>query len=117
MPQRFIHIADVPENDRGSFSYQRIIGEKDNDYNMLEIAVYGRHPKRRVLQGVRNYYVVSGSGSFTVAGEQQDVEEGATIIIHSGEVYEYSAYTGGMKLLETNVNIDISKGPLHEDLE
>jgi mannose-6-phosphate isomerase-like protein (cupin superfamily) len=84
----------------------------DVPFNFLRIDVDGRHATRKVLAGIRNYYVVSGSGCFTVETEACEVIAGDLITIQPGEVYSYQ---GKMELVEFNV--DTGYGIAHEDLE
>ena len=111
--KRLIQCCMVPSTDRGDYSYQRYVQNNSNvPFNFLRIEVGGRHDTRRVLAGIRNYYVASGSGCFTIENEGYEVMAGALITILPGQTYSYQ---GKMGLLEFNV--DTGDGIAHEDLE
>jgi hypothetical protein len=80
-------------------------------YNCIQIEVLGAHPARRIVHGIRNYYVMSGAGQFVVADEEFAVATGSLVVIHPGEVY---SYTGVMELLEFNIPTDDQIA--HEDV-
>ena len=110
-----IKVSDVPINERNGFSYRRIVSEKDGNHNILMIDVTTTHPLRRVLQGLRYYFVLAGSGTFVIDGEKFEVADQEIMTIQAGQEYRYEASPGGMSMLELNVNLQ--PGPLHEDLE
>ena len=110
--KRLVKCGTVPSNPRGGYSYQRYVQHSSSvPFNFLRITVDGRHDTRRVLAGIRNYYVASGSGCFTVEGEDYEVIAGDLITIQPGETYSYQ---GKMELLE--FNIDTGDGIAHEDV-
>lgn len=110
---RLIQGDTVPSNDRGGYSYQRYVQHStDVPFNFLRIEVDGRHKTRKVIAGIRNYYVASGSGCFTIEGEGYEVIAGDLITIQSDELYSYQ---GKMELLE--FNIDTGDGIDHKDVE
>lgn len=76
--------------------------------------VNGRHATRRVLAGIRHYYVVGGNGAFLINGEPYAVALGDLIIIWPGEQYAYESDAGVMVLIE--FNIDTGDGIAHEDI-
>jgi quercetin dioxygenase-like cupin family protein len=71
-------------------------------FNILGIDVHGSHPRKRMLgDTTRTYYVIDGSGSFTLGDTTSEVIAGDLFIIPPDEEYEYS---GEMRLLELNVS-------------
>lgn len=108
-----IYTDQVPVNARTGYTYQRLISHNEGDpYNALLVKVSGRHSKRRVVHGIRNYFVISGTGTFTIDGEELIIKEGDLLVIHPDESYSYEGF---MWLFEFNIAID---GKIeHEDLE
>ncbi len=111
MTARTITLADVPQNQRQGYDYRRLVSQDTDRYNVLHIVVYDTHAPRRVLHGIRNYYVLAGIGTFTVENCQYAVAAGTLLVINPGEVYSYA---GEMELLEFNIPTD---GKIeHEDI-
>ncbi len=110
----FIDPASKPEQQRDGFSYVRLIDHiaLGTNFNTLLVSCITEHPPRRVLQGIRMYFVVRGHGEFIIGDISYPVAEDQQVLIRAGETYQYS---GEMTLLECNVNI--GPGELHEDLE
>lgn len=110
---KIIKAKEVPENDRGGYQYQRYVAHDTSvPFNFLRIDVQGEHGARRVVKGLRNYYVVAGGGTFSIDGQQFEVAAKDLVVIETGEVYSYQ---GSMELIEFNVadeNGDIE----HEDV-
>ena len=112
MKKHIIKVNETIPNEREGYVYRRLISQDEQPYNFLHIAVDGTHKARRVVHGIKNYFVLRGQGSFTVEGEELSVEEGTLIVINPGEVY---SYTGTMDLIEFNIQTD---GQIaHEDIE
>ena len=110
---RVIHGGDVPSNEREGYSYQRFVkNDQDTPFDFLRVVVYGRHKTRKVLAGIRNYYVVTGEGNFVVNDEIIPVKVRSLVRIMPGENYSYE---GSMELIE--FNIDTGQGIGHEDVE
>ncbi len=102
---------DIPVNQRDGYVYRRLISQEVAPYNVLHIVVDGPHKARRVIAGIRNYYVIAGQGSFTVESNEYNVAPETLIVINPGEVY---SYTGQMELLE--FNIPTNGEIVHEDV-
>ena len=104
---------ELDPNLRGGYQYRRYVDHRDGaaPFNVLQIDVDGEHGARRVLAGIRNYFVVAGKGEFTVEEESILVRPGDLITIGPQEVYSYE---GKMELLE--FNIDTGDGINHEDI-
>ena len=111
--KQIIRASDLEKNPRDGYVYQRFV-KHDNKtpFNFLYIDVAGCHKTRRVLHGIRNYYVVSGSGVFVVEGEQFQVGKQTLITIQPGEEYSYE---GEMELIEFNIATE--GGIEHKDIE
>jgi len=92
--------------DAGGFSGQIYVGNEENvGFNALLVTVNGRHPKKKMIDTVRNYYVIEGEGTFVLDGTPHQVKSGDLFIVGAGHEYEYS---GKMKLFEFNVSPDNS---------
>ncbi|MFM2423749.1 MAG: hypothetical protein RLZZ70_136 [Candidatus Parcubacteria bacterium] len=100
MIKRVVRVSETDGQERDGYVYRRLVSQDTNPYNCLYIKVHGAHKPRRVLFGIRNYYVVSGSGIFVVQDEEIQVEKGFLVVIKPAEVY---SYTGVMELLEFNI--------------
>ncbi len=109
---RITKAKDIPVTDRGAYAYSKlIVNDEATPFNAIKITVTGTHPTRRIVHGIRNYYVVEGSGTFVVEKDEYKVEEGTIVTIHPGECYSYN---GTMKLFEFNIP---TEGKVeHEDI-
>ncbi len=112
MQNRIIYNVDILANQRDGYVYRRLISQDVAPYNVLHIIVDGTHTARRVIAGIRNYYVIAGQGSFMVEGVEYNVTAGTLIVINPGEIY---SYTGQMELLEFNIPTDGNIA--HEDVQ
>jgi mannose-6-phosphate isomerase-like protein (cupin superfamily) len=71
-------------------------------FNVLSVDVHGSHPRKRMLgDTTRTYYVIEGTGSFTLGDATTEVQAGDLFIIPPEGEYEYN---GQMRLLEVNVS-------------
>jgi quercetin dioxygenase-like cupin family protein len=71
-------------------------------FNVLSVDVHGSHPRKRMLgDTTRTYYVIDGTGSFTLGDNTTEVQAGDLFIIPPDGEYEYN---GQMRLLEVNVS-------------
>jgi hypothetical protein len=68
MTKRVLKVIGTTPHEREGYVYRRLVSEVEAPYNFLHIVVRGTHKARRVLFGIRNYYVLSGQGSFMVEG-------------------------------------------------
>jgi mannose-6-phosphate isomerase-like protein (cupin superfamily) len=101
-----ISLEDTKNFNAGGFSGQVYIPDGSNvGYNTLLITVKGRHPKKRMIDTTRNYYVVEGHGTFILDGVSHEVKAGDLYIVAAGHDYEYQ---GEMKLFEFNISPDNS---------
>lgn len=71
-------------------------------FNVLSVDVHGSHSRKRMLgDTTRTYYVIDGTGSFTLGETTTAVQAGDLFIIPPDGEYEYN---GQMRLLEVNVS-------------
>lgn len=70
-------------------------------FNALLIDVHGRHPRKRMIDTTRTYFVVDGSGTFDLNGQVTEVKKGDFVVIPAGSEYEYQ---GQMQLFEVNIS-------------
>jgi len=76
--------------------------EANEGFTVLGIDVHGSHPRKRMLgDTTRTYYVIKGTGSFTIGEDTHEVTEGDLFIIPPGGEYNYD---GQMQLLEVNIS-------------
>ena len=101
-PTGKITLSETHAFDKGGFSGQVFVQNDDNaGFNALLVTVNGRHPKKRMIDTVRNYYVIEGQGTFILDEVEHEAKAGDLFIVGPGHVYEYS---GSMKLFEFNVS-------------
>lgn len=97
-----IRLKDTDRLDRDDFYGQVYIpSEAKKGFNALLVTVDGRHLKKRIVDATRLYYVVKGSGTFTIDDGEQKVAENDLAVIQSGQTY---GYQGNMTLLEVNIS-------------
>ena len=76
--------------------------DTNQGFNVLAIDVHGGHPRKRMLgDTTRTYYVIEGSGSFTVGDDIHNVAQGDLFVIPPDGEYSYD---GQMRLLEVNIS-------------
>lgn len=110
--RRITRSVDTDITPKGDYDYKRLVSpDERTPFNALWITVNGTHSLRRVIAGIRNYYVIRGTGSFSIDYEVYKVTEGDLITIYPDECYSYE---GKMELFE--FNIDIGDGIGHEDV-
>lgn len=101
-----ITLDETQAFDAGGFSGQVYVKNEENvGFNALLVTVNGRHPKKKMVDTVRNYYVIEGKGTFILDGTSHQVKPGDLFIVGAGHEYEYS---GSMRLFEFNVSPDNS---------
>lgn len=103
---RKISKEDTEQFEREGFSGSIYVNSNENaGYNALLIDVDGKHPRKRMIDTTRVYFVINGNGQFSIGDEVSEVQEGDAYIIPPG--HEYS-YEGKMQLFEFNVSPDNS---------
>ena len=65
------------------------------------VTVNGRHPKKKMIDATRTYFVIEGVGTFTLDDTSHQVKQGDLYVVGPGHTY---AYEGTMKLFEFNVS-------------
>ncbi len=101
-----ITLDETDKFDASGFSGQVYISNDENaGFNALLVTVNGRHPKKRMIDTTRNYYVIEGEGVFTLDGAPHKVAKGDLFVVSAGHEYEYE---GIMKLFEFNISPDSS---------
>jgi mannose-6-phosphate isomerase-like protein (cupin superfamily) len=79
--------------------------ESKEGFNALVVDVHGKHPRKRMVDTTRVYFVIEGTGHFTLGNETTQVNEGDLFVIPPLGEYEYE---GQMRLFEFNVSPDNS---------
>jgi mannose-6-phosphate isomerase-like protein (cupin superfamily) len=101
-----ISLKDTNFFDAGGFSGQEYITpDMKVGFNALLVTVKDRHPRKRMVDTTRCYFVVEGTGTFTLDDQVHEVVPGDLFVISPGHEYEYK---GAMKLFEFNVSSDNS---------
>jgi mannose-6-phosphate isomerase-like protein (cupin superfamily) len=99
---RKIPLENTTSFDRGEFSGKVYISPEDNlGFSALVVEVDGHHPRKRMIEGKRMYWVVDGTGTFTLNDKTEEVKKGDLYIVPEGHEYEYQ---GKMTLFEFNVS-------------
>lgn len=101
-----MRIAETEHFDREGFSGDVYVpGDARKGFNALRVEVRGKHPRKRMIDTTRVYFVVDGGGTFTINEESSKVEKHDLYIVEPGSEYEYS---GNMTLFEFNISPDNS---------
>ena len=88
-------------HDKGAFKAHFYVGKKDRpDFNALLVDCVTDHYKTKLNGAARVYFVIEGSGTFTINEKTESAERYDLFIIVDGDTY---AYEGSMKLFEFNV--------------
>jgi gentisate 1,2-dioxygenase len=104
-----ISTNDTVRFDQEGFSGNTYVkSEEQVGFNALLVTVHGSHPRKQILSGnTRCYFVIKGSGMFTLDDTQHQVTEGDFFLIDQGGEYEYM---GDMSLFEFNISPENSFG-------
>lgn len=111
MPEQDIRAKKISLEDATDFEREGFTGhvlvpsEAGAGFNALLIEVHGRHPRKRMIDTTRTYFVVEGTGRFTLGDETSEVQKGDLFVIPPGSEYEYE---GNMQLFEVNISPDNS---------
>ncbi|HEV7453976.1 MAG TPA: hypothetical protein VGO07_01830 [Candidatus Saccharimonadales bacterium] len=101
-----ISLSDAEDFSRPGFDgHVYVPSEAGAGFNTLLVDVHGRHPLKRMVDTTRTYFVVAGSGTFTLDGAASAVAVGDLFVVAPGSTY---AYEGQMQLLEVNISPDNS---------
>jgi mannose-6-phosphate isomerase-like protein (cupin superfamily) len=101
-PKR-IQLSEATDFEREGFDgHVYVPSEAGIGFNVLSVDVHGSHPRKRMLgDTTRTYYVIDGTGSFTLGDTTTEVQAGDLFVIPPEGEYEYN---GQMRLLEVNVS-------------
>ena len=101
-PKR-IQLSEATDFKREGFDgHVYVPSEAGVGFNVLGVDVHGSHPRKRMLgDTTRTYYVIDGTGLFTLGDTTTAVQTGDLFIIPPEGEY---AYNGQMRLLEVNVS-------------
>lgn len=101
---RKISFSEAEEFSREGFDgYTYIDYAEGLGFNVVLVNVHGKHPRKRMIGTTRTYFVIEGSGTFTLGKDDYPAGEGDLFIIPPGSEY---AYEGEMKLYEVNISPD-----------
>src|SRR3569623_1824845 len=75
--------------------------EARKGFSALRVVVHGKHPRKRMIDTTRVYFVVRGTGAFTLNGTSTEARAGDLDVVEPGSEYEYE---GDMELFEMNVS-------------
>ncbi len=98
-----IRLSDTDGFQREGFDgHVYVPSDAGTGFNVLSVDVHGSHPRKRMMgDTTRTYYVIDGTGSFTLGDDTSEVSSGDLFVIPPDGEYEYS---GQMRLLEVNVS-------------
>lgn len=112
--RKVLNAGIIKHSQTGYFEREGFAGnvyiDKDQTegFTVLKIAVHGKHPRKRILEGnTRSYYVIDGNGHFTIDSDTYEIERGDLCVIPANSEYEYE---GDMTLFEFNVSPENSFG-------
>jgi len=98
-----VTVADTIPFERPGFQgFPQVELEDGLGFSALTIWVDGSHPRKRMLEGTRTYYVASPQprGTFILGDEVHEVHEGDLFVVPEGGEYSYE---GDMALFEVNI--------------
>ena len=98
-----VKVEDITPFERSGFQgFPQVTLEQGLGFSALTIWVDGSHPRKRMLEGTRTYYVASPlpRGTFTLDDEVHEVQEGDLFVVPEGGEYSYQ---GDMTLFEVNI--------------
>lgn len=88
--------------DKEGFSGDFYVSKEDaRGFNALRVSVHGHHPRKRMIDTTRVYFVIDGEGTFTINDEVHNVKKNDLYVIEPGNEYEYQ---GTMNLFEFNIS-------------
>jgi quercetin dioxygenase-like cupin family protein len=92
----------IPFERPGFEGFPQVTFEDGFGFSAITIWVDGSHPRKRMLEGTRTYYVAGAlpKGTFTLGDEVHEVQEGDLFVIPEGSEYSYQ---GDMTLFEVNI--------------
>ena len=98
-----ITLKDTEHFERDWFSGDIYIWKnQEKGFTALRITVNWKHPRKEMKwDTTRTYFVISGSGTFTIDWQSKEVADGDFIIIQPWHRYEYQ---GKMILFENNIS-------------
>ena len=92
--------------DKEGFSGDFYVTKDDKKgFNALRVAVHGKHPRKKMIDTTRVYFVIDGEGTFTIDNTTHQIKKNDLYVIEPGSEYEYE---GTMNLFEFNVSPDNS---------
>lgn len=96
-----ISLKDTKFFDRNTFTGQRYVETKEGrGFNAILVTSIVGHEKVRLTGATRMYFIIEGTGTFTINGVEQSAEPNDFFLIESDDVYEYK---GAMKMFHFNV--------------
>jgi mannose-6-phosphate isomerase-like protein (cupin superfamily) len=100
---RRIQLSETTGFQREGFDgHVYIPSEAGVGFNVLSVDVHRSHPRKRMLgDTTRTYYVIDGTGTFTLGDKVNEVQAGDLFVIPPDGEYEYN---GQMRLLEVNIS-------------
>lgn len=96
-----IPLSQSKIHDKKDFIAKFYLEKADSpNFNALLVDCLTGHYKTTLKDATRMYFVVEGSGDFTIDGHKDSADLYDLFIVNSGQTYEYR---GKMKLIEVNV--------------
>ena len=88
--------------DQAGFSGDFYVSNEDKKgFNALRVSVHGKHPKKKMIDTTRVYFVIDGEGIFTLNETRYNAQKNDLFIVEPGNEYEYE---GTMNLFEFNIS-------------
>lgn len=96
-----IPITSARVSDHKNFIAKFYLEKEQNlGFNALLVECLVGHDQKKLIDATRLYFVIEGSGTFTIDGQVEQAELYDLFVIKSGQTYEYK---GLMKLIELNI--------------
>ncbi len=79
--------------------------------SVIYAEVTGEHGQRTIGEHPRMYYIIDGSGQYTVNGEAFEVQKGDLVVIPAFGTYNFHATSPMLKVLLNMELLDLSQLP------
>ena len=70
-------------------------------FNAMLITANGKHPRKKMIDTIRVYFIIEGEGIFSIDDKKYEIKSEELFVIEPGQEYEYDAKA---KMFEFNVS-------------
>ena len=92
--------------DQTTFNGNSYLDKKDGKgFDVFTVHCLSRHPKHKLSGASRVYFIIEGSGTFTVNDAKEAADQFDLFLVENGDTFEYE---GDMKLFSFTILTDSS---------